>query len=372
MGITASFKSGQIPSLNGWRAMAILLVILDHSVYTVGFPESKIPMWGWVVLQQGNLGVRIFFVLSGFLITHLLLQEAEERDAISIRNFFLRRCLRIFPVYFVYLGVLAMLLWLGVYYGESSSSWIGALTFTRNMVGPVASYTGHFWSLAVEEQFYLVWPLCLAAFALWRRLRLAHLLLLLPIVLCPIMRLSNINVVNSGEFYGRVFGSNSILVYADSLAVGCLGAFWVRRAMPVLSSAASSLVLIAALITLAAGAVLGLLGSMKGNMILAFIPSIQAFAVLIAMWISVQRPNSLTFRFLNWQPINQLGILSYSLYIWHVLFLCNITSPPLRALLYDWRTWWVAAITVATLSYYGVERPMLRLKKKKSLRWRSQ
>jgi peptidoglycan/LPS O-acetylase OafA/YrhL len=72
------FKDGQIPSLNGWRAVAILLVLLDHSVYTVGFPESKIPMWGWVILQQGNLGVRIFFVLSGFLITHLLLREVEK------------------------------------------------------------------------------------------------------------------------------------------------------------------------------------------------------------------------------------------------------------------------------------------------------
>src|SRR6266487_308412 len=120
MGTIVSFKDGQIPSLNGWRAIAILLVILDHSVYTVGFPEAHIPMWGWVVLQQGNLGVRIFFVLSGFLITHLLLQEAERRDSISLKNFFIRRGLRILPVYFVYLGVFAFLLNFGLYFSEIS------------------------------------------------------------------------------------------------------------------------------------------------------------------------------------------------------------------------------------------------------------
>ena len=273
-----SLKDGQIPSLNGWRAVAILLVLLDHSVYTVGFPENKIPMWGWVVLQQGNLGVRIFFVLSGFLITHLLLREVEKsrsreienQNSISLKNFFLRRCLRILPVYFTYLGVLALLLQAGVYFGEVSSSWIGALTFTRNMVGPVASYTGHFWSLSVEEQFYLAWPVCLVIFALWRRPRVGYLLLLIPVILCPLVRMSGITVEKHGEFYGRVFGSNSILIYADSLAIGCLGAFWLRRISFQLSSAASSLAFVGTLFIIVTGAVLGLVASLKGSFILAF------------------------------------------------------------------------------------------------------
>src|SRR5690349_21548778 len=72
------FKPGQIPSLNGWRAVAILLVMLDHAKFTVGFPSDRLPGWVGVFFEQGNLGVRIFFVLSGFLITHLLLKEAES------------------------------------------------------------------------------------------------------------------------------------------------------------------------------------------------------------------------------------------------------------------------------------------------------
>jgi peptidoglycan/LPS O-acetylase OafA/YrhL len=357
------FKDGKIPSLNGWRAVAILLVILDHSTYTAGFPSDRIPTWGWIFLQQGNLGVRIFFVLSGFLITHLLLREAEQRDTISFKNFYMRRCLRILPVYVAYLGVLAFLLTIGVYSGESKSSWIGALTFTRNMVGPVNSFTGHFWSLAVEEQFYLAWPLCLVSFALWRRPRLAYLFLLIPVFLCPLVRMSGMSVETAGEFYGRVLGGNSILVYADSLAMGCLGAFWLRRDPPRLTSTASSFVLAVALAIIASGAVLGLVSGM-GNIVLAVIPSAQAVAILVAMWVSTQHKNNIIYRVLNWPPVNLLGILSYSLYIWHVLFMSNITGSTLRFLLYDWRTWWLSSVAVAALSYYCIERPVLRLKKR--------
>jgi peptidoglycan/LPS O-acetylase OafA/YrhL len=361
----ANFKGDQIPSLNGWRAVAILLVILDHAVYTVGFPVSRIPTWGWIFLQQGNLGVRIFFVLSGFLITHLLLREAERRDAISLKHFYLRRCLRILPVYLIYLVILALLIKLGCIGGESNSSWFGVLTFTRNMVGPVSSYTSHFWSLAVEEQFYLAWPLCLVTFALWRRPRDAKLLLLIPVLLCPLVRMSGMSIGKSGEFCGRVFGGNSILVYADSLAMGCLGAFWLRRASLRLKLARPSFVLALALAIIAFGAVWGHVGGWGGNIIVsACIPSFQAFAILIAMWISAQHQNSIIFRVLNWPPVNLLGVLSYSIYIWHVLFLCNYTGPTQRALLYDWRTWWLPLIAVAALSYYCIERPVLRLKRR--------
>ncbi|MGA2853207.1 MAG: acyltransferase [Verrucomicrobiota bacterium] len=363
METSAKFKDGQIPSLNGWRAVAILLVILDHAVYTAGFPADRIPAWGWVLLQQGDLGVRIFFVLSGFLITHLLLKEAEQRDSVSFKRFYIRRCLRILPVYVTYLSVLALLLKIGVYSGESNSSWLGALTFTRNMVGPVNSFTGHFWSLAVEEQFYLAWPLCLIIFALWRRPRLAYSLILIPVFLCPLVRTSGMTIENNGEFYGRVFGGNSILVYADSLAIGCLGAFLLRRVFLRLTSVASSFVLAAALAIIASGAVLGLVSGIP-NFVLAFIPSVQAVAILIAMWISTQHQNNIIFRVLNWPPVNLLGILSYSLYIWHVLFLSNFTGSTLRAILYDWRTWWLLSIATAALSYYCIERPVLRLKRR--------
>jgi peptidoglycan/LPS O-acetylase OafA/YrhL len=85
------------------------------------------------------------------------------------------------------------------------------------------------------------------------------------------------------------------------------------------------------------------------------------------MLVSTQHKNSVAYRILNWQPVDTLGVLSYSLYIWHVIFLCNFGGPSLRALLYNWRGWWLAALAVAMLSYYCVERPILRLKKRSSV-----
>jgi peptidoglycan/LPS O-acetylase OafA/YrhL len=361
------FNNGKIPSLNGWRAVAITLVMLDHAKFTVGFPISRLTNAGWTFFSQGNLGVRIFFVLSGFLITHLLLLEGEKTGAISLKNFFLRRCLRILPVYLVYLGVLAGLVLFNVYSGEIASSWIGALTFTRNMVGPVGSYTGHFWSLAVEEQFYLLWPFCLSTLLLWRRTGMAMKLFLVPLCLCPALRFAEFNVDANGEFYGRVLGDNSILIYADSLAMGCLGAFLIRRLSLRLSRTTGSMIIVTAVAIIILGAFWDNLTGNSGKMATALIPTVQAGAILVAILASTQNEETLVYRFLNWAPVNELGVLSYSLYIWHVLFLCNYAGHSLRAVLYDWRTWWLAALATAALSYFCVERPILKWKKKFSM-----
>lgn len=358
------FNNGKIPSLNGWRAVAITLVMLDHAKFTVGFPLSRLTNAGWTFFSQGNLGVRIFFVLSGFLITHLLLAEGEKTGAISLKNFFLRRCLRILPVYVAYLGVLAGLVFLNVYSGEIASSWIGALTFTRNMVGPVSSYTGHFWSLAVEEQFYLLWPFCLSALLLWRRPGIAMKLFLVPLCLCPALRFAGFNVEANGEFYGRLLGGNSILIYADSLAMGCLGAFLARCIFLRLSRAMSSVVIVTAVAIIILGAFWDNIIDHTGRMAAALVPTVQAGAILIAIWVSAQNKETLVYRFLNWAPVNGLGVLSYSLYVWHVLFLSSYAGPSLIAWLFDWRTWWLAALAAAALSYVCVERPILKWKKK--------
>src|SRR3954467_5480457 len=94
-------KWPRLPSLDGWRAVAIALVVLSHFEAARGFPA---PSW-WSLAFQGNLGVRMFFVISGLLITYLLLIEADRSGRVSLRAFYMRRALRILPVYFLYLGV---------------------------------------------------------------------------------------------------------------------------------------------------------------------------------------------------------------------------------------------------------------------------
>src|SRR5947207_1759718 len=166
--ISSVYQPTRLPSLDGWRAVAIAMVVMSHFTAVRGFSP---PAW-WTQAFQGNLGVRIFFVISGLLITYLLLLEAERRGRPSLRSFYTRRVLRIFPVYFLYLGVVVGLTLAGLY-TDTATAWIGSLPFTRNFIGQTQSLTGHYWSLAVEEQFYLVWPITLVALRLWERPRTA-------------------------------------------------------------------------------------------------------------------------------------------------------------------------------------------------------
>ncbi|MEI6078838.1 MAG: acyltransferase [Verrucomicrobiota bacterium] len=141
----------KLPSLDGWRAVSIALVLLLHSSYTSGFPSKLDRIING--FDAGVLGVRFFFVISGFLITCLLLREHAETSVISLKHFYARRALRILPVYFFYLVVLGFL----TRYSQAPSAWLANLTFTTNFF-PTPFATTHFWSLAVEEQFYFLWP----------------------------------------------------------------------------------------------------------------------------------------------------------------------------------------------------------------------
>ena len=102
-------NSHKLPSLDGWRAVSIALVLLQHSSFAAGFPamlDSALSGFKANGIEPGSLGVRFFFVISGFLITWLLLQEQAKHGSISLKHFYLRRALRILPVYFFYLFVL--------------------------------------------------------------------------------------------------------------------------------------------------------------------------------------------------------------------------------------------------------------------------
>ena len=248
--ITRIVSRPKLPSLDGWRAVAIALVFLSHFTGTRGFSP---PSW-WTQVFQGNLGVRMFFVISGLLITYLLLLEADRRGRPSLRSFYTRRVLRIFPVYFLYLGVVFALTAAGLY-TDTATAWIGSLTFTRNLIGQPQSLTGHYWSLSVEEQFYVVWPVTIVALRLWERPRLAIGLLLVPVALCPIVRSNIIQVRWPNEWIDRALNLLSTARYADSLAVGCIGAFAYRQYRGRLKPIASQWILTVGLAIFVAAAV---------------------------------------------------------------------------------------------------------------------
>jgi peptidoglycan/LPS O-acetylase OafA/YrhL len=160
-----SDKEKRIPSLDGLRAISIIFVIFAHTAGGMNLPE-----WvGRLELSLGPFGVRIFFAISGFLITSLLLYEKNKRGEISLSAFYKRRALRILPVYYFY--ILTVLV-LDRFVGPTSiapSSFFGAATFTTRLWGdwrhndfPSSDWPlFHTWSLSVEEQFYLLWPIVL-------------------------------------------------------------------------------------------------------------------------------------------------------------------------------------------------------------------
>src|ERR1035438_6065406 len=156
-------KGSRIPYLDGLRAYSILLVIFGHCFGPGSFlydnPITK------VCLVNPALGVHIFFVLSGFLITSLLLNEREGTGRISIRGFYERRIARIFPAFYLYIGTILLLVAFHLM-SVPRYAFYAAATFTVNFSQfwrrgrpPDLNFVfGHFWTLSIEEQFYLVWP----------------------------------------------------------------------------------------------------------------------------------------------------------------------------------------------------------------------
>lgn len=162
--------SNYLPMLDGWRAIAILMVLACHSA-AGGAARLYDPHATRLMGMLGPAGVEIFFGLSGFLITWRLLHEYHQSGTIRLSNFYRRRIFRILPAAFLYLVLMRVtgdLGWVRI----DPTSWWGSIFFFRNYLSPDRDWvTLHFWSLAVEEHFYLFWPLLLALLAPRRALK---------------------------------------------------------------------------------------------------------------------------------------------------------------------------------------------------------
>ena len=354
-------SSSKLPSLDGWRAISIALVLGSHSARVPGFPPALEPAIRW--LFDGELGVRFFFIISGFLITWLLVLENERRGRVRLKQFYIRRALRILPVCFAFMFVLACLQ-VVTPFGQGWAAWVGNLTFTTNFVGCTWP-SAHLWTIAVEEQFYLLWPClfvfcCLAAGGYRRAMHV----LSIPILLAPVFR-----VVSYMHWHpailGPAFTQHSFLNYFDSLAVGCASAILLARRRHLVHWACQEHFGVATMIALALILipyvlcnlfVLGIVTVPLGNIMQAL-----GFAVLLLQ--SVTTPERRFYRMLNWSWVCRLGVLSYSLYIWQQLF---CTTPGIFGLQDAWWMsfpgWLPAVLIVAALSYYGLERPVLKLR----------
>src|ERR1700722_8365542 len=175
-------SGGRIASLDGLRAISIALVVGYHAINAATQVKSHRDYVGpWEHLFNGGLGVSIFFVISGFLITHLLLREMKKSGTISLKDFYIRRTFRIWPAFFFYLGIIVLLYWMHLI-GIARRGVVAAGAFVYNYVPHVGNpLVAHSWSLSVEEQFYLFWPVVLLALGSRR----ATVIALIIVLVCP-------------------------------------------------------------------------------------------------------------------------------------------------------------------------------------------
>jgi len=338
-------RPGWLPSIDGIRAVAVGLVLLAHLTGTRGFS----PTYGYQTLGPlGNLGVRVFFVLSGFLITLLLLREEQATGRVSLRGFWIRRCLRIFPAFYVFLAIVAVV---GPMTGREVplDDLVSAATYTTNWDRDRVWLLGHTWSLGVEEQFYLLWPLAFIALSATGRWRFAAAMLLLA----PVSRLVTWQLFPAWELMiGEIFPT-----VMDALATGVLLALL----RPVLHATPRYLALLqsrwAMLLPLA---VVGL--NALGAEATVFRWVVGATLTNIGIGLAIDRavllPASPAGRVLNAAPIVYMGKVSYSFYLWQQVFLDRshhawYTAFPVNIVL---------AGLAAAASYHLVEQPFLRLK----------
>ena len=346
------FEKGEIPSLNGWRAVSVLMVLIAHSD-SVMDPAS-------LRYYLGELGVRFFFVISGFLITWLLLREHAESGGVNLKAFYVRRVFRILPVYYAFLVVCYLLR--GSYPGGlSTGEWTANLLFLTNYTD-AGWVTGHLWTLAVEEQFYILWPMVFVQ-CFKRRERTLGLILSGVLVACPVTR--GIAYLR-GDEHSMVFNRFSFLMQADVLAAGCLAAtvFWYRPALWNLLRANMSVCIVAGCLLVS---VFWLLPEIPGaNLIRVPLgPSLQALGFLLLLLPSLLEPEK--FRILNAKPVVWVGVLSYSIYIWHVLLVpatWRDGGAISTRILFSNPGWLVTALLVAMVSYYLLEKPFLGLRKR--------
>ena len=372
--VDQSTTGKHLPALDGIRGLAILLVLIVHLFVHNPRPDVSMPLRIVAVLfSSGWVGVDLFFVLSGFLITGILYDTQRSRH--FFRNFYARRALRIFPLYYAFLGMLILISTIQGYHWYAFGTFLFLSYLHTLHVGGVAYTTApwvninHLWSLAIEEQFYMVWPITVSLLATKRRIVTAALLL------------TAMSFGLRGYFFAHgTLHTYPFLTYSftparlDGLLLGAVLAMLVRsrhrgtilRWAPAIFFATMVVVL-----TLLFG--LQVPDPMRDTtMGTTGYPLLSVlFAALIA---STLRAGSLFSRAFSNGILRSFGRYSYGLYVYHFL-IAQLTEARLHFLVERATGSKLAGIfipgalvvftsyAVAALSFHFFEQPILRLKR---------
>jgi peptidoglycan/LPS O-acetylase OafA/YrhL len=331
---------GRIPSLDGFRAISIVFVLIGHIGQQVYFNETS-PA-GWVMHSLPGFGVKIFYVISGYLITLLLLQENRKSGTIDLLHFYVRRAFRILPAAYTFMAIIFLVAGASIYPVNK----LLAVVFAENYSLHEQWLVGHLWSLGVEEQFYLLWP---AVFLFLPRRRSA--VLLAAICSVPFI---NVAIIH----YHWPYWNLAFYSVADTLACGCLMAILRTRSfvnsimqsrwfflIPILTCIASPLALTSG------GIVYGL-----------------AKSLIIRPWLNIgialciEKGVRSAPAILNTKWLGTIGVMSYSIYLWQQPLARS--APITSSLALDLVLRLSAIALCAAASFYLIEQPALRLRKK--------
>jgi peptidoglycan/LPS O-acetylase OafA/YrhL len=341
-----SSAPNRLPSLDGLRAVSFALVMVNHANGTRGFPAALSALVKSPLVGLSELGLRTFFVISGFLITSLLIRELDQRGTIDWTRFVLRRSARIFPAYFTFVVVVSLLALFGVLRVDLSSI-MHAFTFTTYLKGDRSWDVGHLWSMGMQEQFYLIWPLVFLSFGRRGAVRFAGAVTLLFFT----ARLLHATIApNSFSAFGYTTSF-------DTLAFGCLYALHRDRLSlnPMFNRLVESRIWIPVIFL--AGNLVGMIGY-RPHLLLRL--PLVSLAVVLVIERSLRHPEGRAGRILNHRLAVYVGSASFSLYIWQQLFLDRSSS----ALLTSFPINVLVALAVGVISWHLVEQPAARALRK--------
>jgi peptidoglycan/LPS O-acetylase OafA/YrhL len=345
----------RIDELTGLRCIAVGMVVIGHAAASMPKPLGRL-----VPGDFGDIGVQIFFVLSGFLITSLLKREFEKNGTINFWAFYRRRLLRITPAFYVFLTVIYGLSWLKLINVDwqqivLSGAYVWNYAHMFRLDGSFAAhpqgiwYLGHTWSLSLEEQFYWIWP---AVFLFTSQRNFKR---FLPVAILVVPIVSMVTYVVEPSVRGQIHlmfhtGIGTILV-------GCFLAVHQKalreRFKPQLANA--KLLWFSVIAVMAA--LPEIQSHLRGLWIITYGSTIGASLIAFMILSIMSQPEHLFCRLLRTRVFMFGGLISYSLYLWQQIF-ANMSMPTHL----DFPMNLIVSVAAACISYYVVERPFLRIK----------
>jgi peptidoglycan/LPS O-acetylase OafA/YrhL len=335
-----------IPSLDGIRAIAVMLVVVTHS----GFEFAS-----------GALGVNVFFFLSGFLITTLLRREHDRAGQISFRRFYIRRALRIFPPMYLLLVVAVTLSATGVLHtvapGVATAQFLHCTNYVHILGNQVAPGTEIMWSLSVEEHFYLVFPAAFSLLCLVRERPRA----VLVIAFCVLVMLWRVYVVRNGFHGGASWAYEATDTRMDSILWGCALAMF---ANPYFEPNRAKVLNRPYLALFGITVVLASQAYRADWFTHTYRYTLQCLSFAPLFVCAMMRPTAFPFTVLNWRWVRWIGGVSYGLYLYHYLVIAVLTthlhlSRPLTLIV----TLGIS-LPLCALSEALIENPAARLRKR--------